>query len=170
MFELKSISHDGIPKALARAERYRLLNEPRDAESICRDVLRADPENQDAVRMMLLAITDQFGRDPCVNIRHVEEMLPRIDDEYDREYYAGIACERWAKTQMEKNSPGYVSFDWFVKAMKRYDKADAMSDSGNEEAKLRWNACARIIRRHDDVGPRPEDKLDEHFQDDVPVH
>ena len=33
-FDLKSISTDAVPKALEKAERYRLLNEPSLAESI----------------------------------------------------------------------------------------------------------------------------------------
>ena len=49
MFELKLLSTGAIPAALAQAERYRLLNEPGEAESICLDVLRVDPEHQDAL-------------------------------------------------------------------------------------------------------------------------
>ena len=46
MFEFKRITPEAVPAALSKAERYRLLNEPREAESICRDVLLVDPENQ----------------------------------------------------------------------------------------------------------------------------
>ena len=46
MFQLKSLSMEGITAALDKAERYRLLNEPREAESICLDVLEIDPENR----------------------------------------------------------------------------------------------------------------------------
>ena len=60
-FDLKPISAAGIGEALEKAERYRLLNEPSLAESICLDVLRIDPENQHALVMLLLALTDQFG-------------------------------------------------------------------------------------------------------------
>ena len=62
MFELKSISTQAIARAIVKAERYRLLNEPQEAESICRDILTVDPENQEALVMLLLSITDQFGR------------------------------------------------------------------------------------------------------------
>ena len=61
MFELKRLSRDAIPAALERAERYRLLNEPIDAESICEDVLAVEPDNQDAQVMLLLSLTDQFS-------------------------------------------------------------------------------------------------------------
>ncbi len=61
MPDLKPISKEAIPQALAKATRYRLLNEPAQAESICRDVLAADPENQEAVYALILALTDRFG-------------------------------------------------------------------------------------------------------------
>jgi len=62
MFELKHLSPEAIPAALEKALRYRLLNEPAEAESICHDVLTIDPENQEALVMLLLAITDRFGK------------------------------------------------------------------------------------------------------------
>ena len=43
MFELKRLSADAIPAALEKALRYRLLNDPAEAESICHDVLRIVP-------------------------------------------------------------------------------------------------------------------------------
>ena len=48
--ELKAISKAGIPEAIAKAELYRYLNEPEEAESICRDILSVDPEHQLARR------------------------------------------------------------------------------------------------------------------------
>jgi hypothetical protein len=45
---LKPLSVDAIPSALVNAERYRFLNEPGEAESICLDVLAVDPANQAA--------------------------------------------------------------------------------------------------------------------------
>ena len=49
MFEPKPLTREGIPRALERAERYRLLNEPVEAESICLDVLGAEPNSQPAL-------------------------------------------------------------------------------------------------------------------------
>ena len=57
MSELKKLSKEAIPAALEKAERYRLLNEPGEAESICLDILAIDPENQRAIIMLLLALT-----------------------------------------------------------------------------------------------------------------
>jgi len=45
-FELKTLSPESVPRALAKAERYRLLNEPVEAESICLDVLAVDPQSR----------------------------------------------------------------------------------------------------------------------------
>lgn len=169
VFELKTISRDAIPAALEKAYRYRLLNEPRDAESICRDILRADPEHQDATITLLLALTDQFGKAMRVAVGHARELLPKLADEYRREYYGGVICERWAKAQFGQGAPGAVVYDWLHQAMVHYQRAESIRPEGKEDAILRWNACARIIRRNEQIRPRPEQIGDEMHQDDVPV-
>ena len=63
-FEPKPISRESVPAALQKAERYRIINDPSSAESICLDVLTVDPENQQALVTLLLAITDQFPEGP----------------------------------------------------------------------------------------------------------
>ena len=55
--QLKSISKAGIAEAIAKAELYRYLNEPEEAESICRDILAIDAEHQLARRMLGLEPT-----------------------------------------------------------------------------------------------------------------
>ena len=60
MFNLKPISRDSIETALAKAERYRLLNEPNEAESICRDILEIDSANRQARISLVLAL--EFGQ------------------------------------------------------------------------------------------------------------
>ena len=49
------------PKAIRKAEHYRLMNEPEQAESICRDVLDAEPGDQERLTVLILALTDRFG-------------------------------------------------------------------------------------------------------------
>src|SRR5713101_1362146 len=39
--QLKSISKAGIPEAIAKVELYRYLNEPEEAESICRSIFQS---------------------------------------------------------------------------------------------------------------------------------
>src|SRR5262252_7883829 len=104
MPELKSLHKDAIPAALEKAERYRLLNEPGEAESICLDVLHIDPENQQALTMLLLALTDQF--ETGVDVNEARQVLPRLHGAYERAYYAGIICERRARARLKQGGPG----------------------------------------------------------------
>src|ERR1700756_3722278 len=106
MFELKRLSEDAIPAALERALRYRLLNEPAEAESICHDVLYIDPDNQEALVLLLLALTDRFGKGYAVGVTQAQQILPRLRSKYERAYYAGIICERRAKAQLRQGHPG----------------------------------------------------------------
>ena len=61
MSQLKPLSPAAIPAALARVERYRLLGEPTEAESICHDILSVEPANREALIGLILALTDQFA-------------------------------------------------------------------------------------------------------------
>ncbi len=170
MYDLKPLSRQAIPAALEKAQRYRLLNEPRQAESICRDVLHIDKNNAQALVTMILALTDQFGHGLNVSIEHAQEALPRLADEYNRAFYAGIIFERWGKAQLEQGAPGYAAFDWFRQAMQCYEKAEALSAAANDDAVLRWNTCVRLLKRNEHVRPRPEDHtVEANFNDDVMV-
>src|SRR5436189_442533 len=106
MFELKPLSREAVPAALEKAMRYRLLNEPGEAESICHDVLRIDPDNQQALVILLLAVTDRFGKGYTIGVVQAQEVLPQLRDPYERAYYAGIICERQAKARLQQGSPG----------------------------------------------------------------
>src|SRR5437660_12724035 len=105
MSELKSLSKEAIPAALEKAERYRLLNEPGEAESICLDVLKTDPENQQAIINLLLALTDRFEKGYAVSDTQTKELLSRMKNDYDRAYYTGIVAERRGKTKLRQNTP-----------------------------------------------------------------
>jgi len=164
MFELKPLHKDSIPAALEKAMRYRLLNEPVEAESICLDVLAVDPENQEALVTLLLALTDQFEQHLRTSFRQAREVLARIEDEYSRLYYDGIICERRAKAHQRRGGPGsgHVTYEWFVQAMERFEQAARLSPPGNDDAILRWNTCARIITRHPQLKPEPR-QTSHHF-------
>ena len=156
-FELKPISRAGVAEALERAERYRLLNEPALAESICLDVLDAEPENQRALVTLLLALTDQFGHGVATG--KARELLPRLKSEYDRRYYAGIIWERSAHAQLRKGAPNasFTAFEAFLEAMDCYERAIPLRPDGNDDAILRWNTCARILMRNPNLRPRPDE-------------
>jgi hypothetical protein len=107
IFELKPLTREAIPKALEKAERYRLLNEPAQAESICLDVLQIDPGNQQALVMLLLALTDQFEQGMAGTVTQAREVLTRLTDEYARLYYAGIIAERRAGARLQHEAPAW---------------------------------------------------------------
>src|SRR4030095_857828 len=150
MFNLKPISREAISEALQKAERYRLLNEPQLAESICQDILDIDPENHQAVITKLLAITDQFGKYSTVHVNVARQLLPKMKNEYDRQYYAGIICERQGNAYISRGLPGdhHSAYDWLSDASEYYEQAEAIRPQGNDDAILRWNTCARQIMNH----------------------
>jgi len=160
MFELKLLSADALPRAVEKAERYRLLNEPGEAESICLDVLRGQPENQQALVVLILALTDQFDHGPDAS--RPRELLPRLRGEYERAYYAGIICERRAKALWSRRGPGssFAAYDGLREAMEWYEKAEALRPPANEDAALRWNACARFLMSHPQLQPAPEERIE----------
>ena len=167
MHTIKRISASGVPAALQKAERYRLLNDSSAAESICRDIVDVDPDNQQALIVLLLAITDQFHDDLGDGVRRAREVLPRLKDEYKRAYYAGIICERRAKEQRRQSIPGSgsMAYDSFVEAMEWYEKAEAMRPAGNDEAILRWNTCARTLDSDPHLRPRPVEQYEPVLED-----
>jgi hypothetical protein len=160
-YRLKRISRDGVPAALQKAERYRVINDPSSAESICLDVLEVEPTNQNALVTLLLAITDQLAERPAEGARRAQELLPRLDDEYKRMYYAGIVAERGAKAHLRRATvaSGELAYHLLVEAMEWYEKAEARRPPGNDEAILRWNTCARILTRDPQIRPRVEEAV-----------
>lgn len=158
-FELKPISKSAIPEALAMVERYRLLNEPKEAESICLDILEADPKNQQALTALLLSITDQFSQGITDGVDRSRKIMAMLGSEYDRKYYHGIICERQAKALLRQGVPGsrHAAYEWFIDAMEHFEEADRLHPKGNEDALLRWNTCARIIMSEKLEGRPDED-------------
>jgi hypothetical protein len=159
-FELKALSPDAVPRALAKAERYRLLNEPSEAESICLDALEVDPGNQDVIMTLVLALTDQFDDDMTSALGDAWKLIERLTDEYDQAYYAGIICERRAKAHLRHETPGSGSraYGWLREAMIWYERAEAIRPPTNDDAILRWNACARLIMRDGHLVPASEER------------
>src|ERR1700680_231703 len=143
MFDLKQLSAEAIPAALEKALRYRLLNEPAEAESICHDVLHIDPENQEALVALLLALPDRLG------------------EEDERAYYAGIICERRAKARLHQGHPGsgHDAYELLHEAMSWYERAETLRPPRNDDALLHWNTCARLIMGNQ-LTPRSDEKVE----------
>jgi len=159
-FELKSLSQMAVLEALEKAERYRLLHEPWQAESICLDILRVDSTNQTALATLLLSITDQFGAEGTA--ARAREVLASMPGKYERAYYAGIIYERLARARMRQALLGWASkaYSEFWDAMRCYEQAEALRPPGNDDAILRWNTCARTLMRHQEIRPQPEERLE----------
>jgi hypothetical protein len=158
MFQLKTITKESIPVALEKAERYRLLNEPWLAESICSDILEVDPQNTKAIIISLLAVTDQF--ETSDDITKARQLLSRLPGEYEKHYYEGIICERQGKAILTRNrSHGFIAYDWLSDAMEHYEKAETVRPTGNDDSILRWNTCARMIMHHH-LQPKTEEYVE----------
>ena len=160
MFELKRLSTSAIPAALAKAERYRLLNEPEEAQSICEDVLAADPSNFDAVRTFVLALTDTFANHDGNNVNRAQELVARLPSEYERAYFAGLVAERRARALLSRSGPGraLTAGDFLREAMRQFERADGVKPADNDDALLRWNACARLFLRYPELAVVDEDR------------
>jgi hypothetical protein len=157
-FDLKALPPEAVPDALAMADRYRLLGEPGEAESICRDVLASDPDNQRALITLALALTDQFGRGLGQRCEEALALTGRLHDDYSRAYYAGVVCERRGKAHHRQATPGCgtLAYEWLRRAMDWFERAERARPQGGAEALLRYNACVRHLTRYKDIHPHPE--------------
>ena len=149
MPELKRISKEAIPRAVQKAERYRLLDQSWATESICLDILEVDPTNQPVLVMLLLAVTDQFGAESRELARRAREVLGRITDPYQKAYYAGIIDERLGHAHLAQGimHAEAMAYESLKDAMDSFAKAEQLRQPGNDDAILRWNTCVRTIQR-----------------------
>ena len=146
--KLKAISNAGIPEAISKAEVYRSLNEPEEAESICRDILAVQPDHQLALRLLGLAITDEFCGDAQDRHREAETLFEKLTEPYERLYYTGLLHERRAKAQMRVGRSPHTLTPLFEEAMRCFEQAEAIRPSSNDDSILRWNRCARLLQNH----------------------
>jgi hypothetical protein len=144
--KLKPISRAGIAEAISKAEVYRYLNEPGEAESICRDILNEQADNQTALRMLGLAITDQFTGQSSDRYLEAERLFRGLTSEYDRVYHLGILQERKAKAQLRAGRPPHAVYPIFEEAMALFEDASKIRPSDNDESILRWNRCVRLLQ------------------------
>jgi tetratricopeptide (TPR) repeat protein len=145
--KLKTISKDGISEALSKVDLYRYLNEAEEAESICHDILAADPENQLALRMLGLTITDQFHGQTSDRYSEAEKIFQSLSDPYERTYYMGLLHERRAKAQMRAGRPAQGLVGSFQEAMRCFQEAEKIRPPHNDDAVLRWNRCVRLLEK-----------------------
>ncbi len=158
MFARKHLSHESVAGALQKAERYRLLNEAAEAESICLDILEIEPNNQQARINLLLALTDQIAEDPG-RFAQALEAASRLEGAYERAYYSGIAWERRAKARYHQGGHGarHTVYEWLVKALNSFAEAERLRPAGNDDSLLRWNTCVRFFEHHPELSPIAEE-------------
>jgi exonuclease V gamma subunit len=149
LFELKPISKSAVPEAIKKAEHYRLLNEPEQAESICIDILQAEPGNQHVLTVLILATTDQFSRagPSGPDVRRAQEYLDQLADEYQRHYYRGLVLERQGRAYLSRGKSRGAAYHCLRDAMDEYEEAERLRPEDDDSALLRWNACLRTLRR-----------------------
>lgn len=144
--QFKAISKNGISGALAKVQHYRYLNQAEEAESICRDILAADPENQMGLRQLGLAITDQFTGAGTDRLREAQDCFEKLTSAYERSYYLGILHERRAKAQLRAGHLAQSLLASFEKAMQYFEEAERIRPQGNDDSLLRYNRCLRLVQ------------------------
>ncbi len=158
-FELKKIDPDEVKTAIEKAEHYRLLNDPSQAESICLDILEVEPDNQIAKRILILALTDQFAESASTSrIRLARRHAKSLESKYERIYYQALICEREGRAYLNKGLASENAYECFREAMDHYEQAAEDAPEGNPDTTLRWNACVRTIKDHK-LEPRTEHKV-----------
>jgi len=157
-FSLKKISKDGVEHAVERAEHYRLLNDPEQAESICLDILGIDEDNLPARITLILSLTDQFsGGGGSHAARRATDHVKKLRGEYEREYYAGVVAERQGRAHLAQGGMARTfAYEGLHEAMLHYERADALKPPSVDDPILRWNACVRTIMR-EDLHPRRDE-------------
>lgn len=166
MLQLKVLTKASIPEALEKAKHYRLLNEPWQADSICRDVLHIEPDNQQAILTLILAISDQIASGNVTVTTEAKELCKQLKAEYAQKYYCGIIEERYGKAALRRKTPRakYIAYECYRRALEFYEEADKIHPGENQEAVLRWNACVRVIQEHK-LQPAPEEDRVQPFLD-----
>ena len=164
--KLKAISKSGIPEAISKVELYRSLNEPEEAESICRDILAVEPGHQLALRLLGLSLTDQFTGGPADRYAEAERVFEGLTDPYERLYYSGLVHERRAKAQLRAGHLPHTLLVLFEKAMHYFEKAEKVRPADNDDAILRWNRCVRLLQSR--LGSEWEKELEAFEPSDSP--
>ena len=146
--KLHDIHTGAIESALEKATQYRSLLEPEIAESICLDILHIDANNQQALVIYILALTDQLNQaEKQSQIKAILRAIDKLEDEYQRYYYTGLLSERRARFLITQPMSHSFAYDYFYEALESYQKASEIRPEQNDEAILRWNSCIRTIQK-----------------------
>lgn len=151
---LHDIHADAIDSALAKARQYRSLLEPEIAESICLDILNIEKNNQQALVLYVLSLTDQLRQtENQTQIKSLQNTIARLESEYERHYYTGIMNERRARFLVRQPMSHSFAYDYFIEAMTAYQQAEKLRPDQNDDTILRQNSCIRTIEK-EKLAPR----------------
>jgi tetratricopeptide (TPR) repeat protein len=145
-YELKRLARETLDAAIAKAAHYRDLNQPEEAESICRDILDVDPSHQTAWKLLGLALTDRLATHRVGLLEEAVQAFERLEDTYERVYHIGVAWERAAKAHLERDE-AHSAVTAFEHALRLFEKAEALRP-GSPDPVLRWNRCVRLLSSH----------------------
>lgn len=153
---LHDIHADSIELALDKARQYRSLLEPEIAESICLDILHIEPDNQSALVVYVLALSDQLHHaGKKTQVKAIEEAVAKLQSRYQQHYYTGLLHERRARFMLTQSMARVFAYDYFIEALQFYQMAEKIRPEHNDEATLRWNSCIRTIEQ-EKLKPRPD--------------
>ena len=144
-YRIKRLRPDGIAAAIEKADKYRELNQPDEAESICRDVLAIDAAHQLGLRTLGLALTDRFAANTGARFAEAKAVFARLTDPYERAFYTGLAYERQAKAQLAVHLPIGAVRTLLDHALAHFDEAERLRPTGTDDPILRWNSCVRLL-------------------------
>lgn len=143
-YELKKLADKNLEAAIALAKHYRDLNQPEEAESICRDVLEVAPKNLDALRTLGLSLTDRFPNAWMSLFEEACTLFKMLPDDYERAYYVGIAWERYAKAQLESGR-AHNAIHAFEEALAKFEEASGLAAKDDPAPILHYNRCVRAL-------------------------
>ena len=149
-WELKKLADKNLVAAITLAKHYRDLNQPDEAESICRDVLDVAPANVDALRTLGLALTDRFPTAWMSLFDEACATFNKLPNEYERVYYVGVAWERYAKAQLEAGR-AHNAIHAFEEALARFEEAAGLAAKDDPAPILHYNHCVRALTTHPEL-------------------
>ena len=154
--EYHKIDKDSIEDVLERAKQYRSLLQPDMAISICMDIFAVDKNNQEALVIYILALTDQLSQSESkVHQKKITDSIKRLDSKFLQHYYSGIFFERQARSLLKHSMSRSFAYAEFIEAIAEFEIAEKKAPEHCADPILRYNSCIRTIKK-ENLQPRQE--------------
>ena len=154
--EYHKIDKGSIEDVLERAKQYRSLLQPDMAISICMDIFAVDKNNQEALVIYILALTDQLSQSESkVHQKKITDSIKRLDSQFLQHYYSGIFFERQARSLLKHSMSRSFAYEAFIEAIAEFEIAEKMAPEHCADPILRYNSCIRTIKK-ENLQPRQE--------------